>query len=157
MNGLKAYLSKNGAKYIKNVSSSDLNKWMNKSIGTVHTFQGKEANEVIFLLGCDYSRAASGAVRWVNKNIVNVAVTRAKYRLYVIGDKRAWENSDCVSEMRKIMEKHEKSEGRPMTEEEIRQLKDKLGVDDDWDLEVPEEELFGEELTDEIIKEILGR
>lgn len=157
VNGMKAYLSKNGAKYIKNVSSSDLNKWMNKSIGTVHTFQGKEANEVIFLLGCDYSRAASGAVRWVNKNIVNVAVTRAKYRLYVIGDKRAWENSDCVSEMRKIMEKHEKSEGRPMTEEDIRQLKDKLGVDDDWDLEVPEEELFGEELTDEIIKEILGR
>lgn len=108
------------------------------------------------MLGCDDSRAASGAVRWVNKNIVNVAVTRAKYRLYVIGNKRAWENSDCVSEMRKIMEKHEKSEGRPMTEEEIRQLKDKLGVDDDWDLEVPEEELFGEELTDEIIKEILG-
>lgn len=73
------------------------------------------------MLGCDDSRAASGAVRWVNKNIVNVAVTRAKYRLYVIGNKRAWENSDCVSEMRKIMEKHEKSEGRPMTEEEIRQ------------------------------------
>lgn len=33
-----------------------------------------------------------------------------------------------------------------MTEEEIIQLKDKLGVDDDWDLDVPEEELTGEEI-----------
>lgn len=33
-----------------------------------------------------------------------------------------------------------------MTDEEIRQLKDRLGVDDDWDLEVPEGELTGEEV-----------
>ncbi|OIJ45091.1 hypothetical protein BG541_14860 [Listeria monocytogenes] len=45
--------------------------------GTVHKFQGKESGEVVFLLGCDAS--ASGAVNWVNENIVNVAVTRAKY------------------------------------------------------------------------------
>ena len=49
-------------------------------------FREKEANEVIFLLGCDAGEEAAGAVRWVNSNIVNVAVTRAKYRLYVIGD-----------------------------------------------------------------------
>lgn len=64
--------------------------WLLKNIGTVHTFQGKEANEVIFLLGCDKSKDAEGAVNWVNSNIVNVAVTRAKYRLYIIGDAVVW-------------------------------------------------------------------
>lgn len=69
--------------------------WLVKNIGTVHTFQGKEANEVIFLLGCDGSRDAKGAVRWVNSNIVNVAATRAKYRLYIVGDAQVWmENSN---------------------------------------------------------------
>lgn len=68
---------------------SRVEKWVNsKNIGTVHTFQGKEAKEVIFLLGCDEN--ATGAIRWVKKNIVNVAVTRAKYRLYIIGDKSIW-------------------------------------------------------------------
>lgn len=68
----------------------------NKRIGTVHTFQGKEADEVIFLLGCD--RTARGAIQWVNSNIVNVAVTRAKYRLYVIGDKVAWKQNQYLRE-----------------------------------------------------------
>lgn len=44
-----------------------------KRVGTVHTFQGKEADEVIVLLGCD--KNSKGAVRWVNSNIVNVAAT----------------------------------------------------------------------------------
>ena len=48
-----------------------------------HTFQGKEANEVIFLLGCDKSDGAKGAINWVNNNIVNVAVTRAKKHLLI--------------------------------------------------------------------------
>ena len=74
-----------------------------KRIGTVHTFQGKEAYEVIFLLGCDKSDGSKGAVSWVNKNIVNVAVTRAKYRLYVIGDEEAWKKSECVSLARKYL------------------------------------------------------
>ena len=77
-----------------------------KRIGTVHTFQGKEANEVIFLLGCDKSDGAKGAINWVNNNIVNVAVTRAKYRLYVIGDEEAWKKSACVSLARKYLKMH---------------------------------------------------
>lgn len=75
-----------------------------KKIGTVHTFQGKEAEEVIFLLGCDTSEDAKGAIRWVNKNIVNVAATRAKFRLYVIGDEDAWKSSTCVSMAKEIMD-----------------------------------------------------
>ncbi|MBD5531278.1 MAG: hypothetical protein HDQ98_03620 [Lachnospiraceae bacterium] len=75
-----------------------------KRIGTVHTFQGKEADEVIFLLGCDESKDAEGAIRWVNKNIVNVAATRAKYRLYMIGNETAWNKSSCISEAKQIMD-----------------------------------------------------
>ena len=78
--------------------------WLNVSVGTVHSFQGKEANEVIFLLGCDNSREASGAIKFVNTNLVNVAVTRAKYRLYVVGDVEAWKKSDYVRPMREKLE-----------------------------------------------------
>ena len=33
----------------------ELNEWLKDNIGTVHRFQGREANEVIFVLGCDKS------------------------------------------------------------------------------------------------------
>ncbi len=78
--------------------------YMRKRIGTVHKFQGKEASEVIFVLGCDSS--APGAVRWVSSNIVNVAVTRAKYRLYVVGDSDVWKGNNYVSTAWDIMRKH---------------------------------------------------
>lgn len=65
--------------------------WIKTHCGTVHTFQGKAAKEVIFLLGCD--KDSAGTINWVNVNIVNVAVTRAKYRLYVIGDYDIWKRS----------------------------------------------------------------
>ncbi|MEY8357278.1 AAA domain-containing protein [Lachnospiraceae bacterium 54-53] len=83
---------------------SSVKAWMYHNIGTVHTFQGKEANEVVFLLGCDTSKGAAGAIRWVNANIVNVAVTRAKYRLYVIGDENAWKESQYVSRAKSIID-----------------------------------------------------
>jgi len=76
-----------------NNSEGNYDSFLADNIGTVHRFQGKEANEVIFLLGCDEN--ASGAVQWVNSNIVNVAATRAKYRLYIIGDrsKNVWQQN----------------------------------------------------------------
>lgn len=78
--------------------------WADTHIGTVHTFQGKEADEVIFLLGCD--KNALSAVRWVNTNIVNVAVTRAKYRLYVIGDYNVWQHSNVMQQVKCIMDSY---------------------------------------------------
>lgn len=64
-------------------------KWLDdNNVGTVHTFQGQGTDEVIFLLGCDSS--SIGAANWVNKNIVNVAATRAKFRFYMVGDKTVW-------------------------------------------------------------------
>ena len=71
------------------IKDNRIKKWMeDDNIGTVHTFQGKGTDEVVFLLGCDTK--STGAANWVNKNIVNVAVTRAKYRFYIIGDEKVW-------------------------------------------------------------------
>ena len=81
-----------------------LNALLAKNVGTVHKFQGREAAEVIFLLGCDTSEDAEPAILWVNNNIVNVAATRAKYRFYVIGDIEAWKKSKCVNRAKKILD-----------------------------------------------------
>ena len=83
----------------------ELNEWLKDNIGTVHKFQGKEASEVIFVLGCDKSIKKGYAVNgFVNSNIVNVAATRAKYRLYIIGDKEVWKNNKYVNKAREIIE-----------------------------------------------------
>lgn len=95
---------KTGDSSILNKKRSSVKGWMYKNIGTVHTFQGKEANEVIFLLGCDAGKEAAGAIRWVNANIVNVAVTRAKYRLYAIGDENAWKESAYIRRAKSILD-----------------------------------------------------
>lgn len=78
--------------------------WTASNCGTVHKFQGKEAEEVIFLLGCQPS--SSGAIGWVNSNILNVAVTRAKKRVYFIGDYEVWsrQNRNFASEIIRFSE-----------------------------------------------------
>jgi superfamily I DNA and/or RNA helicase len=72
---------------------------LRRRVGTVHTFQGKEASAVAFILGCDES--TRGAARWAGErpNLVNVAVTRAQHRLYVIGDLSLWHNQGFFSEL----------------------------------------------------------
>ncbi|AKJ27287.1 DEAD/DEAH box helicase [Caldimonas brevitalea] len=59
--------------------------------GTIHTFQGKEADVVVLLLGGDLARpgAISGFAA-AKPNLLNVALTRAKRRVYVVGEHEQW-------------------------------------------------------------------
>jgi len=59
-------------------------------LGTVHTTQGKEADIVILVLGTATDQ--SGSRNWAAKapNLLNVAVTRARRRLIVVGDYANW-------------------------------------------------------------------
>lgn len=68
--------------------------WVNNRVGTVHTAQGREAEAVIFVLGAP-EPGQLGARQWAGKtpNLLNVAVTRAKEVLYVVGNAAAWK--DC--------------------------------------------------------------
>jgi hypothetical protein len=67
--------------------------------GTIHTFQGKEADIVFLVLGTHPRH--SMAREWVadTPNMLNVAVTRAKRRLYVIGSCTAWSGLPYFAEL----------------------------------------------------------
>lgn len=83
------------------------------NIGTVHTFQGKEAPIVFFVLGCDGRSigAANWAVGTSNPNILNVAATRAKEEFYIIGDKRLYLSikSTIINESFRILDRFNSS------------------------------------------------
>ncbi|MBY3185053.1 hypothetical protein HFO24_25870 [Rhizobium laguerreae] len=72
-------------------SPPKLSRWLKERIGTVHTFQGKEEDIVFMVLGADADH--SGAASWAasKPNLLNVALTRAKRRFYIVGDRSLWE------------------------------------------------------------------
>lgn len=83
------------------------------NVGTVHTFQGKEAPIVFLVLGAD--EKSKGAAKWAmgseNPNIMNVSATRAKKEFYIIGDKKLYSSLDSdvidktMNEIRKFNSK----------------------------------------------------
>jgi hypothetical protein len=77
--------------------------WCRERIGTVHTFQGKEAATVIFVLGAD--RDSQGALNWAcsKPNLLNVALTRARDRVYVIGDFELWSQKRYFCELAQML------------------------------------------------------
>lgn len=98
--GMKSYISKH--KEDLPGKTDELQNWMNTHIGTVHTFQGQGAQEVIFFPGCSES-TKDGTLHFVNANIVNVAVTRAKSRLYVVGDWNTWQKNKNIKILQNVM------------------------------------------------------
>ncbi|PHM71796.1 DEAD/DEAH box helicase [Xenorhabdus sp. KJ12.1] len=72
------------------IKSKDVSNWKKNCIGTVHTFQGKENDIVIFVLGCDKDN--KGGAQWAasKPNLLNVALTRAKKNIFVIGNPAVW-------------------------------------------------------------------
>ncbi|MBZ2170265.1 AAA domain-containing protein [Marinobacter sp. F4216] len=111
-NGLKAHVRKNQnvltnaallarSGDVDEIPVPDVFSWANGYIGTIHTFQGRENSTVIMVLGCDENR--KGAINWASSspNILNVAVTRAKKHLYVIGPLKLWEKQAGFSVLRR--------------------------------------------------------
>jgi superfamily I DNA and/or RNA helicase len=89
-------------KYIYNLKIEEIYKWLKKHIGTIHTFQGKQADAVIMCLGLDSN--TKGAANWASSkpNLLNVALTRAKYRFVAIGDESIWFNVPYFKELKGI-------------------------------------------------------
>ena len=80
--------------------------------GTIHTFQGKEAEVVFLVLGT--LPESVGARDWVadSPNMLNVAVTRARDRLYVIGNRKVWSRHRYFSELARMLPVKEYFSGR---------------------------------------------
>ncbi|PCK79971.1 DEAD/DEAH box helicase [Rhizobium sophoriradicis] len=85
-------------------SPPKLQKWLQERIGTVHTFQGKEEDSVFLVLGAD--AAHRGAAGWAasKPNLLNVALTRAKRRFYIVGDRTLWQTLPYFREAANALE-----------------------------------------------------
>ena len=78
------------------------------NIGTIHTFQGKEAPIVFMVLGADTN--SKGAATWaVNEaNMMNVAATRAKKEFYIIGDRNLYKSlgSEVITKVNNVIREY---------------------------------------------------
>ncbi len=77
-------------KSVADKCAQTFNRYNHIKCGTIHTFQGKEADIVFLVLGSD--PAKPGARVWASRkpNMLNVALTRAKRRFYVVGNLNLW-------------------------------------------------------------------
>ncbi|MBZ7933435.1 hypothetical protein H2266_06865 [Campylobacter sp. RM10543] len=69
-------------------------------IGTIHTMQGKEADIIILILGGNNENAR----KWVSSkpNLINVALTRAKNIIFIIGNKENYIELDYFNHLKNI-------------------------------------------------------
>ena len=78
-------------------------RWPYERIGTVHTVQGREAEAVIFVLGAP-DASQTGARNWAGgrPNLLNVAVSRAKECIYIVGNKSLWSKAGVFERLAKL-------------------------------------------------------
>ncbi|PGH24367.1 AAA domain-containing protein [Fusobacterium animalis] len=100
INGIKNDIKK----AFKDENKEAVNNWCNTCLGTVHKFQGKEANSVILLLGCDNNSKSSAQWAAQAANILNVAATRAKKRFAIIGDLELWGKLNFFKDAKEILD-----------------------------------------------------
>ncbi len=87
------------------MSRTDRQNWIEHRVGTVHTFQGKEAEAVILMLGAGRG-AKAGSRTWAGAtpNLLNVAATRAKRVLYVVGNRTEWQSAGVFADAAEALE-----------------------------------------------------
>lgn len=80
--------------------------------GTIHRAQGKESDVVILVLGGNPN--AAGAKEWASEkpNLLNVAVSRAKRRLYIIGDRVEWRKYPYFSDAASLLDSSKQARGK---------------------------------------------
>jgi hypothetical protein len=114
------------------VWTEDPQQWIYERIGTVHTFQGKQAEAVIFVLGAP-APGQAGARGWAGRrpNLLNVAVSRAKERLYVIGNRELWRQAGLFSELDERLPPSGKSRNRDEEKDGASAKKDEGSPEED--------------------------
>ena len=95
-------------KAFKDQDEKKVKDWCDNCLGTVHKFQGKEADSVILLLGCD--KKSENAAQWAAQaaNILNVAATRAKKRFAIIGDLELWGELNFFKDAKEVLDEFNK-------------------------------------------------
>ena len=80
--------------------------------GTIHRAQGKESEVVILVLGSNPE--AAGAREWASEkpNLLNVAVSRAKRRLYIIGNREEWRRYPYFAEAASLLDRSKQARGK---------------------------------------------
>lgn len=82
----------------------ELDDWTRRHVSTIDTVQGCEAEAVIFVLGAP-NEDQRGARAWAGKdpNLLNVAVTRAKEAVYVIGNRALWRSAGVFRDLDSVL------------------------------------------------------
>ena len=90
---------------LPDLSKTERKKWIEKRVGTVHTFQGKEAEAVILMLGAGRGAKAGSRV-WAGEtpNLLNVAATRARRVLYVVGNRAEWQSAGVFADAARTLQ-----------------------------------------------------
>ena len=109
INGIRNDINKAFKKECQSKDDKEkLKNWCENCLGTVHKFQGKEANSVILLLGCDNNSKSSAQWAAQSANILNVAATRAKKRFAIIGDLELWGKLSFFKDSKEVLDEFNK-------------------------------------------------